>query len=408
MKNISRRIARSALIGLGVIALAGLLFAVLKQGERINMIESRLGGPDRVNCNSADSVERVRNSVVRVVGGESEGSGFFIKRGGYILTNHHVIATEPTPKVILADGTFMTAQIRLADPDSDLAVLKVDADVPALPFSSVKWLRPAEELMVVGFPLGGMIAGEATVTRGAFSGLRYSKESGMIFVQTDANMTMGVSGGPMVDVCGEVVAVNAAGLFGLNLGISADTIRRKLHQVAQSQEPVRDVRKLVLEPNASALEAVRAFYSFLKVRKLDKAFELLSNNFVRGYSFEHWAKGYQPLLDTTIVDIAPDLEVPDRVRVKLMTKDFVEDEIVARYFEGYWDVQKIDGKWLLWDPEIREVEEPDEPWFETTEDKVKAIREELSNASNTLGAEVVPAQSTAQDTAPSPMVRRFK
>jgi S1-C subfamily serine protease len=347
MNGMAGSVSRSLLLGIGVFTVSGLGFVAWEQNARLNKIEDRLGGRDRVACNSANTIDRVRGSVVRVVGGESEGSGFFVKPGGYILTNHHVIASEPTPKVILANGTFKTAQITLADPDSDLAVLKIDRDMPVLPLSSVTRLKPADELMVVGFPLGGMIDGEATVTRGAFSALRYSKDSGMIFVQTDANMTMGVSGGPMVDVCGDVVAVNAAGLFGLNLGIAADTIRRKIHEIGKSEEPVRAVQKLVLKPGSSPVESVQAFYSFLKARKLDKAFELLSDNFVRGYTFEHWARGYQPLLDTTIVDIAPDLEIPDRVRVKLMTKDFIDESIQTRFFEGYWDMRQIDGQWLL-------------------------------------------------------------
>lgn len=53
----------------------------------------------------------------------------------------------------------------------------------------------------------------------------------------------------------------------------------------------------------------------------------------------------------------------DRINIKLSTKDLVEGEIVYKYFEGYWDAQKVDGTWLLWDPEIKEVEEPNGGWF---------------------------------------------
>jgi len=123
------------------------------------------------------------------------------------------------------------------------------------------------------------------------------------------------------------------------------------------------VRKIIYQPNKNALEAVRAFYNYLKARKLEKAFELLSDNFVRGYSFEHWAQGYEPLLDTSIVLIRPDKKVKNRINVKLSTKDLVNDEIVYKYFEGYWDVRQIDGKWLLWNPKIKEVKDPGEDWF---------------------------------------------
>ena len=96
---------------------------------------------------------------------------------------------------------------------------------------------------------------------------------------------------------------------------------------------------------------------------MEKSFELLSDNFVRGYSFEQWAWGYRPLLDTTIVIIKPDKEIVNRIHVKLSTKDLTDDEIVYKYFEGYWDVRQINGKWLLWKPRIREVKDPERDWF---------------------------------------------
>jgi hypothetical protein len=180
-------------------------------------------------------------------------------------------------------------------------------------------------------------------------------------------MTMinGISGGPMVNICGEVVGVNTAGLSqgGMGMAISSDSIMEKCYQMSASKEPLKDVQKTVFEPNKNALEAVRAFYNYLKARNLEKAFELLSDNFVRGYSFEHWALGYRPLLDTSIVIIKRDKEIADRIHIKLSTKDLVDDEIIYKYFEGYWDVRQINGKWLLWKPRIREVKDPGEDWF---------------------------------------------
>jgi len=96
---------------------------------------------------------------------------------------------------------------------------------------------------------------------------------------------------------------------------------------------------------------------------LEKAFELLSDNFKKGHGFDYWKQGYQSLLDTTVIKIEDDKKVKDRVTIKLSTKDMVDDEIVYKYFEGYWDVKNINGKWRLWDPEIKEVENPDFLWF---------------------------------------------
>jgi len=175
----------------------------------------------------------------------------------------------------------------------------------------------------------------------------------------------GMSGGPMVNISGEVVGINTAGLLlgGLGTAVTSESIREKCREMSTSKEPLKDVRKINFEPNKNALEAVRAFYNYLKVRRLEKAFERLSDNFLRGGSFEQWSYGYRPLLDTTIVLIKPDKKIANRINVKLSTKDLVDDEIVYKYFEGYWDVRQINGEWLLWKPRIREVEEPDEDWF---------------------------------------------
>ena len=206
--------------------------------------------------------------------------------------------------------------------------------------------------MAIGYPLGGDLSGESSVTRGAFSRHTKDKQDGVQYVLTDMTLVSGISGGPMVNICGEVVGINTAGLSegGMGIAISSDSILEKCRQMPASKDPLKDVQKTIFEPNKNALEAVRAFYNYLKARKLEKAFELLSDNFAKGYSFEDWAKGYQPLLDTSIVIIKSDKKIANRIHVKLSTKDLVEDEIIYKHFEGYWDVRQITGKWLLWNP----------------------------------------------------------
>ena len=339
-------------------------YEISRLANRIQKIENKLGGSGRIACNEKDTVEKVRRSVVRVVGGESEGSGFAINKGGLILTNFHVIESEPSPKIVLPDNTFETGQVVMADKDADLAVIKISKDLPVLKLARLDVISPAEEVFSIGYPLGGSLPGEASVTRGSFSRFIKDRKNGVLYLNTDMTFVSGVSGGPMVNISGEVVGINTAGLLlgGLGTAITSDSIREKCHQMIISKDPLKDVRKIIFEPNKNALETVRCFYNYLKARRLEKAFELLSDNFVKGYSFEHWARGYQPLLDTTIVLIKPDKKIANRINIKLSTKDLVDNEIVYKYFEGYWDVQQIDGKWLLWKPRIREVKDPDEDW----------------------------------------------
>ena len=362
----------------GIVAYTGYKVSILS--DRIQRIENKLGGPGKIACTEKETVEKVKRSVVRVVGGESEGSGFAIKKGGIILTNFHVIEYEPSPKVILPDNTFETAQVIMADKDADLAVIKINKDLPVLRMARLDGISPAEELLSIGYPLGGSMSGEAFVIRGSFSRFIKDKKNGVKYLATDMTLISGISGGPMVNIYGEVVGINTAGLVlgGMAIAISSDSVREKCREMSTAKDPLKDVRKIVFEPNKNALEAVRAFYNYLKARRLEKAFDLLSDNFVKGYSFEQWAWGYRPLLDTTIVLIKPDKKITNRINIKLSTKDLVDDEIVYKYFEGYWDVRNVEGKWLLWKPRIREVMDPGRDWF-IDQDIIQQI-EELAKA----------------------------
>jgi hypothetical protein len=69
------------------------------------------------------------------------------------------------------------------------------------------------------------------------------------------------------------------------------------------------------------------------------------------------------MLDTNIVLIKPDKKIADRIHVKLSTKDLVDEKIAYKYFEGFWDVRKEQGRWLLWRPKIKEIKEPEKSWF---------------------------------------------
>lgn len=369
---------KASLATILVVAVAHTCYEVSRLSGRIQKIENKLGGPRKIAYTEKDTVEMVRRSVVRVIGGESEGSGFAFQKEGLILTNFHVIESEPNPKVILPDYTFETAQVIMADKAADLAVIKISKDLPTLELVSLDKISPVEDLFSIGYPLGGSLPGEASVSRGSLSRVVKDRKSGVQYLSTDMTIVSGVSGGPMVNIYGEVVGVNTAGLGGLSVAISSDSIIEKCREMFASEDPLKDVRKTVFQPDKNALEAVKAFYNYLKARQLKKAFELLSDNFVMGYSFEQWAWGYRPLLDTTIVLIKRDKKIENRINVKLSTKDLVDNEIVYKYFEGYWDVRQIDGKWLLWKPRIREVMNPDENW-PIDQDILKEL-EELAKA----------------------------
>lgn len=172
----------------------------------------------------AGVAERARDSVVniRVQHGaaagqtdrpnEGTGSGFIITPDGYIVTNSHVVHGAKELQVTLANGETYSAWLIGDDPDSDLAVIRIDApDLQHIQFADSNQLRVGQIAIAIGSPLGF----QQTVTAGVVSALgrtMRSRSGRMIenIVQTDAALNPGNSGGPLVNSRGEVIGVNTA------------------------------------------------------------------------------------------------------------------------------------------------------------------------------------------------------
>ncbi len=172
-----------------------------------------------------DAVEKVGPAVVTVVGqlpdqmsffgvisgGTASGSGVIISDKGYIITNNHVIEGVQSLKVILADGAERSAQVVGNDQFTDLAVLKVDGSLPAVAeLGNSDTLKPGETVIAIGSPLGNF---KNTVTTGVISATGRSLDSGNGYLledllQTDAAINQGNSGGPLVNLAGQVIGIN--------------------------------------------------------------------------------------------------------------------------------------------------------------------------------------------------------
>jgi len=163
------------------------------------------------------------------------GSGFLVSQDGYILTNDHVVGDADEIRVFLIDGRYFSASLVGSDPTTDVAVIKIEEDgLPFLSFGSSRDLRVGEWVLAVGNPGfgGGPTSADDldyTVTAGIVSAkgrplqlisseLRQNPEFGQLgagyaiedYIQTDAVINRGNSGGPMVNIRGQVVGINAA------------------------------------------------------------------------------------------------------------------------------------------------------------------------------------------------------
>ena len=211
----------------------------------------------------------------RGVGGspQATGSGVIIDSRGYIVTNNHVVQGQRSLEVIFSDGQKSPATLVGTDPFTDLAIVKVDVDVPAVAeFGDSDALEPGQPVVAIGSALGDF---QNTVTAGVVSALhRDLEETGepalQNLIQTDAAINHGNSGGPLLDVTGKVVGINVAvvrgGGFtgdpaeGLGFAIPSNTAREISRQIIDNgavERPYIGISYQMITPQVAAYYDLR-------------------------------------------------------------------------------------------------------------------------------------------------------
>ncbi len=207
-------------IGPGVLALV--LGAGVNFYSRVADIEIALGGRERIACNRYNVINEVSPAVVRIIGGVSEGSGFSYAEKR-ILTNYHVVRSEPSPKVVFSDGSVENGHVVAVDASRDLAIIQVAKETDWLSWLDEEY-RTGEEVLALGFPYGGYVDGEVTANQTTVSGFRYDRSTNTSYAQVSGGIIEGMSGGPLIDMCGRVVGVNVKGAdSAFGLAVSART-----------------------------------------------------------------------------------------------------------------------------------------------------------------------------------------
>lgn len=172
---------------------------------------------------------------------ESLGSAVIVRADGYLLTNNHVVENKDNIRAVLWDGRTTDARVVATDPDTDLAVLKIDADeLPAVHFAGKDSLRIGDVVLAIGNPFG---LGQS-VTMGIVSALGNERLNVGLngyeyLIQTDAAVNTGNSGGALVNAEGELVGINTAmfgrgrGAEGISFAIPAETARAVLDDIVR-------------------------------------------------------------------------------------------------------------------------------------------------------------------------------
>ena len=229
--NRGRKIAEGAFF-LAVVLLAG-RSAAMTEDERNNIA---------VYEKMADGVVNVTSTAVQMdyffnaFPTQGSGSGSIIDSRGHILTNHHVVANAQKLEVTLADESKWPAKLIGSDPDSDLAVIKIDAPkekLKVIPMGDSRNLKIGQKVLAIGNPFGF----QRTLTTGVISsvGRTIRSDSGTLMediIQTDAAINPGNSGGPLLSSDGEIIGINTAiispsgGSVGIGFAIPAITAKR--------------------------------------------------------------------------------------------------------------------------------------------------------------------------------------
>ncbi|MCH2539692.1 MAG: trypsin-like peptidase domain-containing protein [Anaerolineales bacterium] len=206
-----------------------------------------------INTAVTDAVESISPAVVTILNVSSRGqqqgsgSGVIFSADGYLLTNNHVIEGGDSIEVVFMDGGSVPAKLIGADTFSDIAVLQVSPPLPGIAeLGNSDVLRPGESVIAIGSPLGDF---KNTVTVGVVSATGRMVDTGRGYqledlIQTDAAINQGNSGGPLVNLSGQVIGLNTlivrGGGFGsalaegLGFAVASNTVRAVSDQIVQN------------------------------------------------------------------------------------------------------------------------------------------------------------------------------
>jgi serine peptidase DegS len=278
VKNLDRPLVFLAGSVIGGLALAFVIVAlrpdlIRRAGTAAVITPARMAEPAPIRVTYAAAVERAAPSVVNVYtarlvtervapsslgelfGGflpryrqrieRSLGSGVIVDDSGHIVTNHHVIANADSIRVLLADGRVADAHIVGRDPDTDLAVLKIDlTPLPVAVLGRSDQLKVGDVVLAIGNPIGL----SQTVTHGIVSATS-RQQLGIAaledFIQTDAPINVGNSGGALVDSSGALIGINTAivakslGVEGIGFAIPVNMVRGVLSDIITNGRVIR-------------------------------------------------------------------------------------------------------------------------------------------------------------------------
>ena len=243
---------------------------------------------ENLQNNIEEAVKELRNSVVRINSSgfrspygyclqpvKGSGSGIIYTGDGYIVTNNHVLEGAEEVEVVLPDGSSLDGQVVGGDPQTDIALLKVQKDgMKAAVLSNSDEVKPGQLALAMGNSFG--LPGEPTVSMGLIGAVgRPMPWADFIFeglIQTDAAINPGNSGGPLSDIHGRVIGINTAIIpfaQGMGFAIPSNTVKRVVEELLRDGRVVRPqigISGITLDSESVSRYGIRASEGVLVVR----------------------------------------------------------------------------------------------------------------------------------------------
>lgn len=353
-KKVVKTILPIGLVALGLSVLnLGILIADRRQTSKT--------APDApIECGRND-IEQASRSVVLVSGSQGSGSGFWVEKN-ILATNNHVVDHNP-------DLTISTYPARVLATDSlrDIALLEVDNSKlsgffkdfppePGLPLGSYEGnLYLADEVYVIGYPLGRNLS----ITRGIVSAFTRDDYDDRRYIQTDAAISRGNSGGPVVDRCGRVVGMATQTLQGAeNVGYAIE-YHQLSQRIKEMLETAKNATPQELEqtyPSEQA-EVVAKYYATLGGGDLEGAYDFYSNARKSNLPYESWSKGLSRTVFIRLISVKQSGSV-NTVEVHFYATEEGTDnswEWNTGEFQGSWTLIRESGLWKMDESNIKNI-----------------------------------------------------
>jgi len=296
---------------------------------------------DTATCDEEVAAERLTPSTVLVESGLVYGTGFVIDPSGVILTAGHVVEGQTSATVWLADGRMLPATVEEYDALKDVAYLTVEATgLPAVTWES-RVPSLGTSVVAIGYPVG--LVDKPTVTRGIVS--RTLDADGVEWVQTDAAVNPGDSGGPLANLCGEVVGViigKHRSAEGVGWAVAATEVSGWRVGTEPSPAPY-------IGPNEGPEASVAAYYDFINRHDLEDAWALMGPEITTSTPYTSFVGWFQQKVGISVegVRVLTRTETSATVEAVVTSQDWNDGQLVTQRYRERWGLVLEGGIWKL-------------------------------------------------------------